>query len=210
MAKSATGQFRVLDVRWLQRQRYLEPGESVSQYFHDRRIGPAEVRIDVHEGYLVLAYTLRISREQPLQIESLVPLAWSDCHLGGRRPWFICPTPECRRRVAILYGNGVFACRRCHDLAYESQREAPDDRALRRANNIRRRLGWRVGTLNPPGFHVDPAWVCYKPKGMHQSTYRRLVEAHNAFSYRSICGIGERLKPVMKKLASIERRFSSD
>lgn len=209
MAKSTTSRFRVLDVRWLQRQQYLEPGESVAQYFHDRCIGPEEVRIDVCEGYLVLAYTVRIRGQEPHQIQSLVPLDWSNCHFGGRRPWFICPNPECRRRVALLYGNGVFACRRCHDLSYECQKEAADDRALRRANSIRRRLGWRSGTLSPPGFHVDPAWVWYKPKGMHRSTFRRLLEAHNTFSYRAICGMGEHLNPVMKKLSSIERQFSS-
>lgn len=210
MAKTATNRFRVLDVRWLQRQQYLEPGESITQYFHDRRIGPAVVRIDVRDGYLVLAYTVRIHGLEPYQIESLVPLNWSNCHFGGRRPWFVCPNPECRRRVAMLYGNGVFACRRCHDLAYECQKESGEDRALRRSNKIRCRLGWRPGTLNPPGFHVDPAWAWHKPKGMHRSTYRRLVEAHNAFAYRSICGVGERVTRVLKKVAKIERQFSSD
>lgn len=209
MAKSATSRFRVLDVRWLQRQQCLEPGESIARYFHDRRTGPEEVRIDVRVGYLVLAYTVRIHGQKPYQIASLVPLDWSNCHFGGRRPWFICPNPECRRRVAMLYGNGVFACRRCHDLAYDCQREAADDRALRRTNKIRHRLGWRSGTLSPPGFDVDPSWVCYKPKGMHRSTYRRLVEAHNAFSYRAICGMGERLNPVLKKIASIKRRTTT-
>jgi hypothetical protein len=33
------------------------------------------------------------------------------CNLGGSRAWFICPAVGCWRRVAILYGGGIFACR---------------------------------------------------------------------------------------------------
>ena len=35
------------------------------------------------------------------------------CNLGGSRAWFICPAVGCGRRVAILYGGGIFACRHC-------------------------------------------------------------------------------------------------
>ena len=48
-------------------------------------------------------------------------LSRSSCHYGGERPWFLCP--HCGRRVAILYGGAVFACRTCYGLAYEVQRE---------------------------------------------------------------------------------------
>ena len=70
-------------------------------------------------------------------------------HLGGRRAWFLCPAKGCGRRVAILFGGSIFACRHCHKLAYECQREPDDDRAARRADTIRRRLGWGAGIAEP-------------------------------------------------------------
>ncbi len=204
MAKNLTDDFRTLDVRWLQRQGYLEPGESVTRYFNDRRNGPKEVLIDVHEGYLILIYTVTL-RGEVRTIETPVPIDWSQCHLGGRRPWFICPNNACRRRVAILYGNVIFACRHCHCLGYECQKEADDDRALRRANRIRRRLGWKPGTLNPPGWHVDPAWDWYRPKGMHHSTYYRLLNEHAVFAINAIGGMGMHLGFVRSRLDKLGR-----
>ena len=92
------------------------------------------------------------------------------CRFRGARPYFVCPGVvngiTCGRRVAKLYGAGTyFLCRHCYRLAYTSQREDRYDRALRRANNIRMRLGGEPGTAS-----VFPA----RPKGMHRETYERL------------------------------------
>jgi hypothetical protein len=71
----------------------------------------------------------------------------------------------CRRRVAVLYGGEIFACRPCHNLTYPCQRKSADDRARRRADKIRARPDWEPGILNGKGL---------KPKGVHWRTYRRL------------------------------------
>jgi hypothetical protein len=85
--------------------------------------------------------------------------------------------------VAILYGGGVFACRHCHQLVYASQRETADDRATRRADKIREKLGWEAGILNGNGW---------KPKGMHWRNFERLTAEHDAFVEVLLAGIVQR------------------
>lgn len=68
-------------------------------------------------------------------------------------------------------------CRHCHRLTYASTRETDDDRASRRANKIRRRLGWEPGILNAENG---------KPKGMHWDTYWRLVARHHETATESM------------------------
>jgi hypothetical protein len=85
--------------------------------------------------------------------------------------------------VAILYGGGIFACRHCYQLAYPSQRETAYDRASRRADTIRERLGWKPGIFNERGT---------KPKGMHWRTFWRLTAEHDAFVGESLAGIARR------------------
>jgi hypothetical protein len=107
-------------------------------------------------------------------VELQVPIIWTKCHLGGRRPWFKCLTTingeVCGRRVAKLYGP-CFACRRCLGLGYESQREIPLRRAGRRAQKIKMRLGGSNDPLEP---------FPQKPRRMHWRTYRRLRDQANA------------------------------
>src|SRR5215469_7668096 len=103
-------------------------------------------------------------------IQQRVPIRLTACHLGGVRPWFVCPVycngRYCGRRAAILYCAGeLFACRRCYGLAYESQQQTARYRGLEQARKIRMRLGGGVDLLEP-----FPA----RPKGMHRRTFERL------------------------------------
>jgi hypothetical protein len=73
------------------------------------------------------------------------------------------------RRAAKLYlpnGAFTFASRQAYGLAYRSQREAPHDRALRRAFKLRGKLGADGGI----GDYVP------KPKWMRWPTYDRKLE----------------------------------
>jgi len=117
-------------------------------------------------------------------------LTSSRCHFGGARRWFVCPVVGCGRRVAKLYlGSRHFACRRCYNLAYQSQCYAPYDRALQQAGKIRLRLGGEAGIA-----YAFPD----KPKRMRWRTYERLqtrCERYEAYA-------DERLAPLLLRLAS--------
>ena len=86
---------------------------------------------------------------------------------GGKRWWFICPINRCRKRVRKLYLTATyFACRKCLNLAYNSQSEPIHSRMLSKARKIHVKLG---------GSGCIDDEVC-KPKGMHQKTFNRLIE----------------------------------
>lgn len=97
----------------------------------------------------------------------------------------------CGRRVAILHGGRVFACRRCHGLAYRSQREAADDRATRRAEKLRTKLGWEAGILNGNSG---------KPKGMHWRTFLRLQASHDEHMTHAVPGLSARLSLLSERV----------
>jgi hypothetical protein len=130
------------------------------------------------------------SLDYPVRLET------THCHYGGVRYWFICPADGCGRRVAILYSaDKYFACRHCYQLAYQSQREASNDRASRRANKIRDKLEWERGILNPIGW---------KPKGMHWKTFNRLMRQYHVESNQVLTGLAVKMKLVDKKFSAIE------
>ena len=75
--------------------------------------------------------------------------------LGGVRTYFCCPS--CDRRCDLLYTHPHIACRRCHAIGYASENETWRDRALRRVNKVRARLGQENGGMYAP-FPSKPKW----------------------------------------------------
>ena len=72
-------------------------------------------------------YRLTASDGQCRDINQIVGLTGVDCHLGGFRWYFRCPS--CSRRSAILYSSySGFFCRVCSGLAYPSQNEPKSSR----------------------------------------------------------------------------------
>lgn len=140
-SKNTTSSFRALDVRGLQRAGVLR----------------------VESGSVRLSYRHRRGESDSWHEENYpVPIDWTRCNYGGSRAWFRCPVAGCGRRVAILYGGEIFACRYCHKLNYESQHEQPYQRNLSRYQRIRVKLGGEPGCIYP---------FPQKPKGMHWRTY---------------------------------------
>jgi hypothetical protein len=159
-----------LDVRHLHRRGRLSAGQTFSWAWTSAGAPSGSIRVHTQPDALILSYCTRHFLGDVKDTEQRVPITWTACHFGGRRPWFICSARVdgryCGRRVAVLYlGGEVFACRKCCGLAYESQQGGLQFRKLRKAQAIRLLLG---GIPDP--FAPFPA----KPRRMHLRTYRRL------------------------------------
>jgi len=130
--KHTTTDMRALDVRYLHRQGLLTPGRTSNLTWS--RCGDiiASIQIVAQDKQLLLSYRYQRLNSEWENMDYPVNLEKTMCHLGGQRIWFRCPALGCGKRVAILYGGNVFACRHCHQLAYESTREKRDDRASRK------------------------------------------------------------------------------
>ncbi len=176
-AKSTTDDYRTLDVRRWAREGMLRQGYwGAWQWTRD---GEAVASIQMRAEYdrVILIYRHRSGGGEWKDEQYPVRIERTPCNLGGSRPWFICPAVGCGRRVAILYGGGIFACRHCYQLAYASSREDAGGRATSRADRLRARLGWEPGILNGEGD---------KPKWMRRRTFERLAAEHGELVQRSL------------------------
>ena len=191
MSRSTTEDYRRLDLRELHRAGILDDSDGSIWNWYSRGTLRASIHVRADEGRVTLTYQANVNGERR-DFGYPVVLSWTPCRYGGKRPWFICPAQGCGRRVAILYGGAIFACRHCYRLAYESQRERDYNRLAGRADNIRRRLGWPVGILNE-----TPRT---KPKGMHWRTFKKLTAEHDALVGASLAGMSEHLGMVRRGL----------
>ena len=170
-AKGTSENYDKIDVRRWHRDGLLAPGSTFRCLWRRNGEVVSSIYVSAEPDRVILTYFRR--KRGDVWEEECYPvwLDWTPCNFGGQRPWFRCPASECGRRVAILYGGRIFACRHCYELAYPSQRETASDRAIRRADKIRQRLGWVRGIANFKGS---------KPKGMHWRTFERLEQEHDA------------------------------
>ena len=191
--KTTTDECHSLDIRDLYREGLLKPGGSFRSSWSRTGKETASIRGLVYQDRVVLSYRHRRGLGGEWEdVRKPVTLEWTPCNFGGERPWFTCPGAGCGRRVAVLYGPGkYFLCRHCYDLCYESQREDKKDRALRRAQKIRERLGGSRSMMEP--FRE-------RPKGMHHDTYMKLFwELHEA-EMEHLAGMRERLDKLKQRV----------
>lgn len=171
--RPCTDEQRQLDIRTLKRKGYMAPGLHALRWLQGGTV-VAAVDLVVERYRVTLAYSVREPGEDEWRpMRYAIELARTPCTFGGERLWWRCPAVGCGRRVAVLYGGAVFACRHCYGLAYKSQREDASDRAIRKAEKIRERLGWGAGIMTPPAG---------KPPGMHWRTFERLSREHDALA----------------------------
>lgn len=178
MSKSAVEDYRALDVRSLHRDGVLVAGwRGKWQWSRDGKVR-ASIGLEVESLECVrLRYNVTI-RGQAEAKDYPVAITWTPCHLGGSRPWFLCPC--CVRRVAKLYSYGVFACRHCLRLNYRCQQAKKRDVASDRSLKLRHALGCDEGFLSVPAAFIP------KPKGMHWRTFDRKIEQLKAVDARAL------------------------
>lgn len=153
-----------IDVRRWERDGLLKPGNWFAWQWtvNDEVSNSIQIRVELER--VVLVYRQRAYGGDWQDIEEPVHLSYTDCHYGGQRVWFQCPS--CGRRSAKLYSQvPYFVCRHCCDLPYQCQGESLSDRAMRKARRIRRKLDASMNLM-------EPIWM--KPKGMHWKTFERL------------------------------------
>jgi hypothetical protein len=189
--KTCTGDMLALDVRQLQRVGRLSPDQSFNWRWSRNGEPVGDINIRTGTDRVTLIYRQRDRGGEWQAMNYPVRLTWTPCNYGGQRAWWLCPAAGCGRRVAVLYGGKVYACRHCYRLAYRCQREAPDDRASRQADKLRDLLGWEAGILNGNGG---------KPKGMHWRTFDRLETRHDALVNASLAGALAKFGPLRELL----------
>jgi hypothetical protein len=153
--------FNAIDVRELQRKTGLRPGLCLIKEWVRNGAPAGEVFIFTQPDAIILVHRARPPGATESRIVELqVPIIWTKCRFGGRRPWFKCLTitngEVCGRRVAKLYAP-CFECRQCMGLGYASQREIPLRRAGRRAQMIKMRLGREMKPGPVPEFRGEMA-----------------------------------------------------
>jgi hypothetical protein len=192
--KDTVEHYRGLDVRALHRAGVLIAGWSGNWTWSRNGERLAEISIKVEsQTCLRLSYQATSNgRTEAKDYE--VQITWADCHLGGKRPWFACPS--CGRRVAILLGGAVFACRQCRRLNYASQQVSQRDRAFERSWKLRHNLGVELGMYDFPAEYLS------RPKGMHWQTFNRKIAELKQVE-------GRALADFEAVLASLERRLKA-
>jgi hypothetical protein len=123
------------------------------------------IRFSMQENNMILKYRHRPRGGERQDVEQSISFDQTPCNYGGHRKWFLCP--RCYKRVSLLYGAGkYFLCRHCHDLTYDTCNSSPLQRIFDKANKLRERIGGHAGLSYP---------IADRPKGMHHSTYIRIV-----------------------------------
>jgi hypothetical protein len=164
-----------LEVSYLHRQGMLRDRQTYSGGLWWTKNGGervANISVETSAESVRLTYTVsrRDGRQEPESIDYTVPVVWTPCNYGGKRPWFLCPGNHCGRRVGKLYmprfeHARYFVCRHCYGLSYASRSWDGADRAYEKAWRIAERLGGKAGLAN--GFPP-------RPRGMHLNTYLEL------------------------------------
>ena len=191
--KGKVEHFAALDVRRLQRLGLLRPGPSFPQHWNRNGKPAASISVKAEIDRIIVSYERFIAGGEWQSERYPILLERARCNYGGQRAWFRCPRPG--HRVAILYLDGIFACRHCHQLAYSSQRIAAWERALNQAQSIRERLGGTASMYDP--FPGKPKRMHWRPTENFAGSMTTRMRIHGLAGFDGgRCLLASRLSPV--------------
>ena len=191
---------RQLDIGELSRNDVLREGWSGNYRWSSGGKELARIGVKMGGSSLHLSYRYRRNGDEWEPVDQHIPIEWRTCRFGGSRPYFRCPGVingrTCRRTVLRLCSTGkFFACRHCYRLSYLSQHEDRCDRALRKANKVRTKLGGERGMCSP---------ISGRPKGMWHRTYERAKQ----IIFDAEDTADERLLLLVARLQGLDKRAS--
>jgi hypothetical protein len=196
LGRSTVGSVVSLDANRMQREGCLRAGWSGGWQWSRDDDEKDRIGMSVEPEHVVLRYRVCVAEGPWHEVVETVPIERVAGGFGGSRAYLRCPGAvngvACRRRVVKLYLRGkYFLCRSCHQLVYPSQSEGVGDRALRRADNIRMRLGGERGAARS-----FPA----RPRGMWRRTYARLCQEAFAAEEMAFRAIAESVERCLRRL----------
>jgi hypothetical protein len=154
--------YRRISVRTLRRHRLLQAGVYATLSWQDNWKRPTgSIQVVGGSDGVTLIYSTRADEVgEWTQVEERVLFARVAKHFGGEQTYFRCP--RCgRRTIELSLGQRRFRCRTCIGLVHASSQEGLTDRAMRKANKLKRRLGAEAG--------LDSFY--WRPKHMRQKTF---------------------------------------
>jgi len=171
-----------VDLRVLKRTGALMDGcTSVIQWFRqDQYLGEYRVVATTDD----LSINCHIQRSPEYNISEKVELTYTNCYLGGSRPWMVCP--RCHRRIMILYlATAGLGCRHCLNLTYASRNEGRTDQLLRSVRNSRKKVGAATDLSTP----IPP-----KKKWQQNKKYNRLRKKAERYEIKFLGLMDEKIK----------------
>ena len=186
-------QFRKLDAGYLQKYGILRDGWRGHLTWTNEDGTKASINISGGRSQISIDYRARMGEEGEWKsIQDHFGVDWTAQHLGGERAWLICCW--CSRRIKYLYlANLRFRCRTCHQLVHASSQEQPGNRATRKNQKLRAKLG----TSQALGDFVA------RPKGMHQRTYQRYLDR----IHEAECDVNDDMIRILKRIQRTDTRL---
>lgn len=170
---------RAMDSRVMKKQGIFENGTgSYSWWDADTKEIRSSLDYSYQDQQLTLSY--RCNGEYFCYV---IHIEQTACNYGGTRSWFICPSPQCRKRVAKLYlsKSHYYLCRYCNNANYAIQQMSDKNKPLHHMYKMRNKLGWNHN-------HVTYLKRITKPLNMHHKTFKAMVAKHDEYEREVIKG----------------------